>query len=79
MKPPHRDIGDLLRQERSRGRRRPVDVAAQREHREREEAVLEIFRHGTEDDLRQLLRIWDYPEDEIEQKIRAFRAARRER
>ncbi|MDP9267663.1 MAG: hypothetical protein M3P27_04975 [Acidobacteriota bacterium] len=70
------DLRDVLREERSRGRKRPVDTAAERDQREREAAVLEIYRHGTENDLRELLRIWDFSVEEIEAKVSAFRKVR---
>ena len=70
------DLRDVLREERSRGRKRQVDTAAEQEQREREAAVLQIFRYGTENDLRELLRIWDFGVEQIEAKVSAFRKLR---
>lgn len=72
------DLRDVLREERSRGRKQPVNTQAQREQRERENAVLEIFRYGTEADLRELLQLWGFSKTEIEERISAFRRARQQ-
>ncbi len=72
------ELKDVLREERSRGRKRPVDTEAERKLREQRQAILEIARHGTEADLRQLLEGWDFSEKEIEEAIRAFRLYARE-
>lgn len=71
------DLRDVLREERSRGRKQPVNTQAEKEQRDREKAVLEIFRYGTEAELRELLELWGFSKNEIEEKISAFRAARK--
>ena len=60
------DLSDVSREESSRGRKRPINTAAINEKTSRRDAVLRIFRRGTRDDLRALLRSWDYSEEEIE-------------
>jgi hypothetical protein len=60
------DLSDVIREESSRGRKRPINTAAINEKASRRDAVLRIFRRGTRDDLRALLRSWDYSEEEIE-------------
>jgi hypothetical protein len=60
------DLSDVIREESSRGRKRPINTAAINEKTSRRDAVLRIFRRGTRDDLRALLRSWDYSEEEIE-------------
>jgi hypothetical protein len=37
--------------------------------------VLHIFRHGTRDDLRALLKTWGYSREEIEAKLSEYDAA----
>ncbi len=73
-----RDLHDVLREERSRGRKQPVNTEAVREQRERAAAVLEVFRHGTEQGFRELLHLLGFSNQEIEEKLKAFRAARAE-
>jgi hypothetical protein len=73
-----RDLQDVLREERSRGRKQPLDTDAAREQRERHAAVLEVFRHGTEQGFRELLHLLGFSDQEIEEKLKAFRAARAE-
>jgi hypothetical protein len=72
MKDKNRDLDDVLREERSRGRRRRVDIEGERQQKEREQAVLEVFRHGTE----QQWRLLGFGEEAIAEKVKAFRAAR---
>jgi hypothetical protein len=50
------DLNDVIREESSRGRRRPLNTAAINEKAERRDAVLRIFRRGTREDLRALLK-----------------------
>ncbi len=69
------ELRDIIRGERSRGRRRRVDVDAEKIQKEREAAVLKAFYEGSEDHLRELLRLWGVSDQEIEKKIRAFRDA----
>jgi len=71
------DVLDVIREEQSRGRR-PVDIAERKRQEEQRLMVLKIYRPGTEQQLRQLLRTWEYPESEIEEKVAIFRRLRRE-
>jgi hypothetical protein len=75
------DLQDVLREERSRSRRRRVDVDAERQQKEEtaRAAVLEVFRHGTEQQFKELMRLLGFSEEEIGEKLKAFRAARAER
>ncbi|MGB9105252.1 MAG: hypothetical protein WCC59_10860 [Terriglobales bacterium] len=74
-----RDLQDVLREERSRGRKQRVDIDAERQQQEQKAAVLEVFRHGTEQQFQELMRLLGFPEEEIGEKLKAFRAARAER
>jgi len=67
----------VIRQEQSRGRR-PVDIAEKKRQEEQRLMVLKIYRRGTEQQLRQLLRTWGYSESEIEEKATIFRRLRQE-
>ena len=69
------DLNDVIREESSRGRKQPVSTDAIREQAERTAAVLRIFRRGTREDLRALLKTWDYSKDEIEALLKAYDAA----
>lgn len=51
------DLDDVIREETSRGKKRPLDINAIREQEERKAAVLRVFRRGTRDDLRELLNL----------------------
>ena len=42
-----RDLQDLLREERSRGRKQRVDVDAERQQRQERAAVREVFRNNS--------------------------------
>ena len=75
MKKPD-DLNDIFREESSRGRKRPINTAAINERAERRDAVIRIFRRGTREDLRALLKSWDYSEEEIEAALSAYDAAR---
>ena len=59
----------------SRGRKRPIDTDAIRAQSERNAAVLQIFRTGTREDLRALLKTWDYSQKEIEAALKEYDAA----
>ena len=72
------DIHDVMREERSRGKR-PVDTDAEKQQRERLWALRQIIRFGTRDDLAAALREWGYSEGEIEKHLRAFDDARQPR
>jgi len=69
------DLNDVIREERSRGRKRPVDADAIKEQADRRDAVLRIFRRGTREDLRALLTTWDYSKEEIEAILNEYDAA----
>ena len=70
------DLKDVIREETSRGKKRPVDIDAIREQEKRTDAVLNIFRRGTREDLRALLKAWGYSKEEIEAAIKEYDAAR---
>jgi hypothetical protein len=50
-----RDVRDVLREDRSRGRR-PIDTDAVREREKRLEKCRELLRYGSEADLRRAIR-----------------------
>ncbi len=70
------DLNDVIREESSRGRKRPINTAAINEKAERREAVLRVFRRGTREDLRALLKTWAYSKEEIETALIEYDAAR---
>jgi len=69
------DLDDVIREETSRGKKRPVDTDAIRAQEERKAAVLSILRRGARDDLRALLKAWGYSKEEIEAVLREYDAA----
>jgi hypothetical protein len=69
------DLKDVIREESSRGKKRPVDTNAINKQAERRDAVLYIFRHGTREDLRALLKVWGYSKEEIEALLNEYDAA----
>ncbi len=69
------DLKDVLREERSRGRKR-VDIEAEKRERKQKAELLNIFYHGSEDDFRQLLRSLGFSEKDIEEKVKIFRDER---
>ena len=69
------DLNDVIREESSRVKKRPVDTDAIRAQEERRAAVLRIFRRGTRDDLRALLKAWGYSSQEIEAVLKEYDAA----
>jgi hypothetical protein len=69
------DLDDVIREERSRGRKRPIDTEAINQQAERRDAVLRIFRRGTREDLRALLKVWGYSSQEIETALKEYDAA----
>jgi len=69
------DLKDVIREESSRGKKRPVDTDAISEQAERRDAVLRILRRGTREDLRSLLKTWGYSKEEIEAALREYDAA----
>ena len=68
------DLKDVIREERSRGKK-PVSADAIRNQEERKNAVRQIFRRGTREDLRQLLKTWGYSAEEIEAALKEYDAA----
>ena len=69
------NLDDVIREERSRGKKRPVDIDAMREQEKRKAAVVRIFRRGTREDLRALLKAWGYSKEEIEAAVNEYDAA----
>jgi len=69
------DLTDVIREESSRGTKRPIDTEAIHAQSERKAAILQIFRRGTKEDLRTLLKTWGYSKEEIEDALKAFDAA----
>jgi len=69
------DLDDVIQEERSRGRKRPVDTEAINRQAERREQVLRILRRGTREDLRALLKVWGYSSQEIEAALKEYDAA----
>jgi predicted CopG family antitoxin len=69
------DLSDVIREERSRGRKQPIDVDEIKKQRVRAEEVRKIFRSGTRDELRSLLKSWGYSREEIEAAINAYDAS----
>jgi hypothetical protein len=70
------DLRDVLREERSRGRKQQVDIDAERLQRERKDQIEKIRMEGTEDQLRALLRSWGISETKIEAAVSVFRSVR---
>ena len=69
------DLDDVIREERNRGRKRPINIDATREQLQRRTAVLDVLRHGTRDDLRALLKTWGYSKQAIEGVLNEYDAA----
>jgi hypothetical protein len=69
------DLDDVIREERSCGKKRPVNTEAINQQAERRDAVLCILRRGTREDLRALLKVWGYSSQEIEAALNAYDAA----
>jgi hypothetical protein len=69
------DLNDVVREERSRGRKRPLDTDTLREQADRKAAILRIFRRGNREDLRVLLKTWGYSKEEIEAALKEYDAA----
>lgn len=69
------DLRDVLREERSRGRKQHLDIEAERVQRRREQAIREIATlPGMENELRELLRSWGKSEREVEAAVIAYRS-----
>jgi hypothetical protein len=69
------DLNDVIREERSRGKKRPVNTDAIKNQEERRNAVVRILRRGTREDLRALLKTWGYSKDEIETALKEYDTA----
>jgi len=69
------DLNDVIREESSRGKKRPVNTDAIKEQADRRDAVLRIFRRGTREDLRVLLKTWGYSDEKIESVLKEYDAA----
>jgi len=69
------DLDDVIREERSRDKKRPINTAAINQQAERRDAVLRILRRGTREDLRALLKAWGYSSQEIEAALSEYDAA----
>ena len=69
------DLNDVIREERSRGKKQPISTDAIKNREERRNAVLHIFRRGTREDLRALLKTWGYSKEEIEAALKEYGAA----
>jgi hypothetical protein len=69
------DLKDVIREESSRGKKRPVDTEAINQQAERRGAVLRILRRGTREDLGKLLKVWGYSSQEIETALKEYDAA----
>lgn len=71
------DLKDVLRGERSRGRKQPGRASAEHTRKEKEKAVLEAMRGpNPENALREALRTHGFSPTEIEEKIKIFRKLR---
>ncbi len=70
------DLSDVIREEGSRGRKRPINTAAINEKAERRDAVLRVFRRGRREDLQALMETWGYSKEEIEAALKEYDAAR---
>ena len=70
------DLNDVIREETSRGKKRPVNTDAIKEQSDRRDAVLRIFRRGTREDLRALLTTWGYSKEEIAAAVKEYDALR---
>jgi hypothetical protein len=68
------DLDDVIREERSCGKKRPVNTEAINQQAERRDAVLCILRRGTREDLRALLKVWGYSSQEIEAALNEYDA-----
>lgn len=66
------DIRDVLREERSRGRK-PVDIEAEREKKERDAAILKILERRDRKALEEALRLY-YSPDEVKEKLKLYDA-----
>jgi hypothetical protein len=64
------DLHDVIQEESSRGKKRPVDTDAIRAQEEkRRAAVLHILRRGTREDLRALLKAWGYSKGKSKRRL----------
>jgi hypothetical protein len=70
------DLDDVIREETSRGKKRPIDTDAVKEQEDRRNAVLRIFRRGTREELRALLETWGYSQEEVRAILNEYDALR---
>jgi len=72
-----KDVADVIREERSRGHRRPIDTQERRLQRERRNAIVKIFQYGSKEQQRAALRAAGcFSEDEIPEILRKFTTLR---
>lgn len=64
------DIKDVMREERSRGRK-PVDIGAEREKKERDAAILKILERRDRKALEEALSLY-YGPDEVKEKLKLY-------
>lgn len=64
------DIRDVVREERSRGRR-PIDAELQRELRERENAIMQVIQRRDRRALEEILELY-YSSAEVKEKLKLY-------
>ena len=64
------DIRDVIREERSRGRK-PLDTELERERREREQAIMRVIERRDRQALREILELY-YSPSEVKEKLKLF-------
>jgi hypothetical protein len=64
------DIRDVVREERSRGRR-PIDAELQRELRERENAIMKVIQRRDRRALEEILELY-YSPAEVKEKLKLY-------
>ncbi|HUA86846.1 MAG TPA: hypothetical protein VMB85_23475 [Bryobacteraceae bacterium] len=71
------DLNDVMREEKSRGRR-PIDTQAQREHEEDLRGMRKLLELGTEEEFKEAMRAYGYAEDspQMLNALRIWRAFR---
>ena len=72
MREKDRDIQDVMREEKSRGRK-PVDTDAEREAKDREAAILKVLERRDREALKEILSLY-YTEDEVKEKLKLYDA-----
>lgn len=66
------DLKDVLREEKSRGKR-PVNAALERENREREAAILKLIERRDRHGLEEALRLY-FTNEEVHERMRKYDA-----